>query len=133
MKREIFTDQCGQRLLVLSTSTELSLSLRLEEGLRVRYTFDDTTFAQLYKYIHREAEKIWGPLEIHPVKGVSEDYTMYKQKKYKGLAEGTLKIGRNKLELAGRASWDYPELFQYTKRKVETFLFDFRRIHEGKV
>lgn len=127
MEYKTFKDLNGRKLMIKSRKNTI---IFIRDGIgckRVNYQFDSDTFKELFEYIKGIANSSWKNIELKDVTSFGNDYSEYYDKEFDN--NGYLDISLNQLELAGPVSYS-PKLFQFNKKKIETFLYDFQKLIE---
>lgn len=127
MEYKIFKDLNSRELLVKSSKNLIVFSRTEINCRRITYQFDPVIFKDLFEYLKDIASKSWKNIELRDVTSFGNDYSEYYDKEFDN--NGQLGISLNQLELAGPVSYS-PKLFQFNKKKIETFLYDFNKLIE---
>jgi len=96
-----------------------------ENNLRFSLLFDSDTFKDLFEYLTEISNKSWSNINPREVDCFSADYDEYYDRQLDN--NGYLEIKENML-LIERPMLESNKLYQFNKRKMESFLFDFKKI-----
>lgn len=128
MKVGNFLDIKGNSLLVKSRRSAVILSLSKDVSSK-SYDFDleftKDIFKELIEYIEEISQISWKGLKPKGADSLGSDYFEYYDRVFDN--NGYLTIGENKL-IVQRPSLDSPKLYQFNKRKMQSFLYDIAEI-----
>lgn len=97
----------------------------------VRLDLNETKLNELYTIIKSLANDLWPNHTPHDVTGFGNDYTEYYDKETDN--DGGLSISKDAITFYPPGyHLDSPKLYRFTRRTVETFLFDFEK-HTQKI
>lgn len=131
MENKIFTAIDGKKLNIKSTKSAVIFELvETQENKKYdfKYVFDDNTFNELFNYLEVISTKIWAKLEPKEANSMSSDYYEYYDKKLDN--NGYLSISKNILSIE-RPSLSSLKLYQFNKKKMESFIYDYKKIKLG--
>lgn len=89
------------------------------------FRFDSETFNDLLEYIEVVAKGTWDNFTPKEATSMGSDYNEYYDRKLD--SNGSLSIYENVLVIE-RPSKDSEKLYQFNKGKMESFIYDFRKI-----
>lgn len=89
------------------------------------FKFTSETFNDLLKYIEVVAKNTWENFTYKEATSMGSDYAEYYDRKLD--SNGCLSIYENVLVIE-RPSKDSEKLYQFNKGKMESFIYDFRKI-----
>lgn len=126
MKAKSFICQNGLELIVKSRKSAIIFELKenQEKDYDFMFEFNSNVFNFLYQYIESEAIECWKGMVIKEVDSFGSDYYEYYDKEidnngYLSIYENVLKIERPVLESK--------RLYQFDKKKIQSFLYDFKK------
>ncbi|WP_407845535.1 hypothetical protein [Clostridium tetani] len=98
-----------------------------KDEFRFSFTFDLDTFKELFEYFKEVSTKSWSNINPREADSLGADYDEYYDRQLDN--NGSLSIRKNML-LIERPALESNKLYQFNKRKMESFLYDFRKIME---
>lgn len=126
MDSKTFTDTNGLDLIVKNTKSAVILEIGQNSNkYNLKFNFTSEVFKELLRYIESISYKVWGNLSPKEPTGLGSDYSEYYDRKLDN--NGYLSINRNFL-LIERPSLESEKLYQFNKGKMESFIYDFKKI-----
>lgn len=92
------------------------------DEFRFSFTFDSDTFKELFEYLKEVSNKSWNNIKPREANSLGADYDEYYDRQLDN--NGCLVIKENML-LIERPALESNKLYQFNKRKMESFLYDF--------
>lgn len=140
MDSRTFTDIKGSELIVYSRRSAVFFELGYHDTKNIKYDFEfmytSDQFNKFISYINDAAIKSWSNLEPKEANSISGDYFEYYDRELDN--NGYLRIKGNSLRIE-RPSFDSTRLYKFNKKKMESFIFDLRKVtllnqvnHEAK-
>ena len=127
--RKVFTDKYGLELIVsyrkLAIVFEINETSKIQKENRFQFIFDSGTFKELFEYLYEIANKSWDNIQLKERNSFGSDYEEYYDKKLDN--NGCLWLDKNKLKME-RVSVGNNKLYQFNKPKMQSFLYDFKKI-----
>ncbi|APR02872.1 hypothetical protein CLQ_13283 (plasmid) [Clostridium botulinum Af84] len=126
MDSKIFTDINGLELLVKNRKSNVILEIgrnQKKEDYNFVFNFTSEGFRELLKYIESVAYKTWNNLNPKEATSLGSDYAEYYDSKLDN--NGYLVVKGNFL-LIERPSLDSKKLYQFNKKKMESFIYDLK-------
>lgn len=93
------------------------------------FKFSPEVFKQLFTHLQETSNKSWANLNPRDADSFGADYAEYYDKKFDN--NGYLGIKRNILSI-DRPVLESNKLYQFNKRKMESFIYDFENILKGE-
>ncbi len=117
-------------LELIVKSRKSAVIFEIEQGqtnknYRFSLEFTPECFDELLKHIETIANKSWGNLTPKEADSMGADYYEYYDKELDN--NGYITIRQNTL-LVERPSSESGKLYQFNKKKMESFIYDFRKI-----
>lgn len=128
MRKKSFQTIDNLELIVCSRKSAIIFELaELPEDGRYnfRFDFDHQIFKELLKHIEEAADNSWDNITPKEASSLNSDYWEYYDKEFD--SNGYLKLQRNTL-LLERPSNISNKLYQFNKGKIESFIYDFRKL-----
>lgn len=99
----------------------------LEDKNKCKFSleFDNETFKEILDYIQEVSDKVWGNIEPKDYNTEGADYCEYYDKQLDN--NGYMRIKSNGLQTE-KVHIDYNKLYQFNKRKIESFIYDYRKL-----
>lgn len=129
--KKVFTDIYGLELLVSYRKSAIIFELGNDINKNQQYfkfIFNIEIFKELFDYLMDAAGKAWSEIQLKECNSLGSDYEEYYDKKLDN--NGYLHLFKNKLELE-RVSLYSNKLYQFNKAKIQSFLYDFKKILES--
>lgn len=118
----------GLELIVANRKSAVIFELgdnNKEDEFRCSFSFDLDTFKELFEYLKEVSNKSWNNIKPREAASIGADYCEYYDRELD--SNGCLVIKENML-LIERPALESNKLYQFNKRKMESFLYDFRKI-----
>lgn len=128
MKTRIFVCSNGIELLVKHRKSAVIFEMnqnQINNKYNVTYNFELKDFVELFTYIEMIANEIWTNFSPKEADSLGSDYFEYYDKEFDN--NGYLRIRENTLSI-DRPVLDNHKLYQFNKKKMESFIFDFRKL-----
>jgi Txe/YoeB family toxin of Txe-Axe toxin-antitoxin module len=128
MDTKIFKTINDFKLIIKNSKSAVIFEIdKSKESKDYKFSFQFTSevFNELLKYVEMIANKAWANLMPKEAISMSSDYNEYYDRKLDN--NGYLAIGENIL-LIERPSLDSERIYQFNKRKMESFIYDFRKM-----
>ncbi|QNR65479.1 hypothetical protein IAQ67_16460 [Paenibacillus peoriae] len=133
MKTKIFTGIDGLELIVNSRKSAVIFEMnhnQMNNKCSVTYNFEIKDFIELYKYVEIISNESWDNFTPKEANSLGADYYEYYDREhdnngYLYLREDMLKIDRPLLESN--------KLYQFNKRKMESFIYDLKKIVDNAI
>lgn len=129
--KKVFTDIHGLELLVSYRKSAIIFELGNDINKNQQYfefIFNIEIFKELFDYLMDAAGKAWSEIQLKECNSLGSDYMEYYDKKLDN--NGYLHLFKNKLELE-RVDPYNNKLYQFNKVKIQSFLYDFKKILES--
>ncbi|AYV67102.1 hypothetical protein C2I06_09570 [Niallia circulans] len=131
MNKRTFKSVDGLELLVKSRKSAVIFEI-VEVPAAKHYNFifcfEPEVFKELQEYIELVANQSWDNLNPKEANSFGADYWEYYDKELDN--NGMLSIGDSRLNIS-RPSAESNRLYKFNKRKMESFIYDFRKLMEG--
>lgn len=136
MESRTFTSTNGLELIINSRKSAVIFEMEQmnTQQLKVQYNFEfkfaPEVFNELLQYIETISNKSWVGLSPKDADSLGSDYYEYYDRKLDN--NGYLTIIQNGLSIE-RPSLESGRLYQFNKKKMESFIYDFKkdnRLHE---
>lgn len=115
-------------ILVIHT-TKNNIILELPKDIKCNdakiFYFDNITFKELYEYLYNNAISKWSDFKLKEVTSTANDYEEIYDKEFDSNAE--LSIHGSCIGVYG-PSHESNRLYKFTKTKLQTFLYDYKKI-----
>lgn len=93
---------------------------------RVNFKLDQEQFDSFYRQLFSLATEVWGEIELKEVTGLGNDYGEYYDRELDN--DGSASIGSESISFRPPAPHlESNRLYRFTKRKIETYLYDLRK------
>lgn len=130
MNEKRFKSLEGLELVVKNRKSAVIFEIDQDEAnendrFSFRFQFTPEDFWELLKYIELIANESWSNLTPREANSFESDYCEYYDKKFD--SNGDLTIRQNTL-LFTRPSLSSKKLYQFNKRRMESFIYDFRKM-----
>ena len=128
---KIFKSENGLELIVKHRRSAVIFEIRedslegREEDYQFRFRFNEEDFKELFEYLKDISNKSWQNIVPKEANSFGSDYFEYYDRKLDN--NGYLDIESNTL-FVKRPSSDSNKLYQFNKRKMESFLYDYERL-----
>ncbi|BFN03893.1 hypothetical protein K092500153_06000 [Clostridium tetani] len=130
MNKKKFKTIDGLELIVTNRKSAVIFEMgdnNKKDEFRFSFTFDLDTFKELFEYFKEVSTKSWSNINPREADSLGADYDEYYDRQLDN--NGSLSIRKNML-LIERPALESNKLYQFNKRKMESFLYDFRKIME---
>lgn len=128
MEIKVFKTENHFNLIVKRNKSNITLDIEQNQeskNYKFLFRFTPKTFHELLEYIEMVSNKVWVGLDPKEATGISSDYSEYYDKKLDN--NGYLNISKDVL-IIERPSLNSEKLYQFNKGKMESFIYDFRKI-----
>lgn len=128
MNCKIFKSLNGLELIIKNRKSAIIFEIYPEEiNKKYDFLFEFSTqrFYELLEYIEMISAKSWINLKPKEAESLGEDYYEYYDRELDN--NGYITIRPNTL-LIERPSLDSEKLYQFNKKKMESFIYDFRKM-----
>ena len=131
MKVKAFETIDNRILIVKNKKSAVLFELEHESQMsmyKFRFTFDSKTFKELVSYLETSSIETWGKMNLRDATSDASDYFEYYDKEFDN--NGYLRISRatdNCLAFE-RPILESLHLYKFNKRKMETFLYDLKKL-----
>lgn len=123
MQSKAFTDNHGVVLIIKQTKNSVIFELaRDEKGHHFDLRFTPEEYRELMAYIDTVAHDAWPNLVLRDATSAASDYDEYYDRELDN--NGQLTIGKYDNLKISRPMETHKRMYKFTKRKMETFLFD---------
>lgn len=123
-----FIDENGLKLIVKHRKSAIILEVDEKQVDNQRYVFNfkfsPDQFIEFYKYMKTIANESWRNIIPREATSISSDYTEYYDNEFDN--NGYLGIRENGLQIE-RPSNSSNKLYQFNKRRIESFLYDLEK------
>lgn len=132
IKEHIFTaDSTSIAITKKNKGIDINLISNPPYNRVVKINLDTDTLNELYSTLKSFANDLWPNHTLHDVTGFGNDYTEYYDKETDN--DGGLSISKDAIIFYPPGyHLDSPKLYRFTKRTIETFLFDLEK-HTTKI
>ena len=123
--KKVFNTTNGLRLIIKYRKSAVIFEIDKADDWQERFVFNftDNDFRDLLYYLEAIANKAWNNINPREADSLASDYDEYYDKKFD--SNGCLRIKENTL-IIERPSLESNKLYQFNKRKIESFIYDFR-------
>ena len=131
MKNKVFTSTNGLKLIIKYRKSAVIFEMdesQMDKN-RIVFKFDSKDFADLLDYIEIISNKSWTNLKPKEADSFGSDYCEYYDRKLDN--NGYLSIKENTL-IIERPFLKSNKLYQFNKKKMESFIYDFRELVNNK-
>lgn len=97
---------------------------------RFVFRFDSKVLKELFDYLKEISNKAWDNIQLKKCNSMGSDYAEYYDRKLDN--NGYLSIGKGIIELE-RVSIRSNKLYQFNKSKIQSFLYDYKKIIESLI
>ncbi|MDP9675240.1 hypothetical protein J2W97_001223 [Paenibacillus jamilae] len=128
MKTNIFICADGKELIVKHKKSVVIFEMnqnQINNKYNVTYNFELKDFVELLTYIEMIANEVWTNLLPKEANSLGSDYYEYYDKVLDN--NGYLRIRENTICI-DRPVLDGHKLYQFNKKRMESFIFDFRKL-----
>lgn len=129
MKTEIksFTDVNGMELIVQSRKSGIvfGVGASKEVGHKHRFKFSPEVFQELFTHLEVVSNKAWDKFKPQVATSEASDYDEYYDRPLDN--NGYLSFDGDSGLYISRPSTESSRLYKFTKRKMESFIYDFRK------
>ncbi|GIN22566.1 hypothetical protein [Siminovitchia fordii] len=128
MNNQVFATKDGLKLIVKSRKSAVIFELediQASKDYRFALKFTTKDFEELLHYIERVSSKSWTNLNPKEADSLGADYYEYYDRSLDN--NGYLSITNNTL-LINRPSLESEKLYQFNKKKMESFIYDYRNL-----
>lgn len=131
MNKKIFKTIDDLELIVINRRSAVIFEIgnNKEEGkfdFSLKFNFD--TFKELFEHLKEVSEKSWNDITPKEADSPGADYEEYYDRQFDN--NGWLSIKKDILEIS-RPTLESNKLYQFNKRKMESFLYDFKKVLES--
>ncbi|PFB88863.1 hypothetical protein COE48_27060 [Bacillus thuringiensis] len=131
MESRTFTSGNGLELIIKSRKSAVILEMeqsKTNDKYHFTFEFNQTVFMELLEYIEVISNKSWSNLNPKECDSLGADYYEYYDRPLDN--NGYLDISKYKLGIE-RPSLESGRLYQFNKKKMESFIYDFKKIIES--
>jgi hypothetical protein len=128
MKSKVFTSLSGLELIIKNRKSAVIFKMnpnQMNNEYNVVFEFDPKDFVKLLNYIETISNESWANLTPKEANSLGADYYEYYDNELDN--NGYLSIRENTL-IIERPSLESNKLYQFNKRKMESFIYDFKKI-----
>ena len=128
MKSKAFTSLSGLELIIKNRKSAVIFEMnhnQMNNKHNVVFEFEPKDFVELLNYIETISNDSWANLTPKEANSLVADYYEYYDKELDN--NGYLSIRENTL-IIDRPSLESNKLYQFNKRKMESFIYDFKKI-----
>ncbi|MBE7896200.1 hypothetical protein G7L40_20140 [Paenibacillus polymyxa] len=128
MKTRVFTCSNGTELIVKHRKSAVIFEMnqnQINNKYNVTYNFELKDFVELYNYIKMIANEAWANLSPKGADSLGSDYYEYYDKELD--TNGYLHIRENTIFI-DRPALNEHKLYQFNKKKMESFIYDFEKL-----
>ncbi|MHB0943300.1 hypothetical protein ACYCSU_16755 [Paenibacillus sp. ALE1] len=128
MKTKIFICDDGKELIIKHRKSAVIFEMsqnQINNKYNVTYNFELRDFVELFNYIQMVSNESWTNISPKEADSLGSDYYEYYDKELD--SNGYLRIRENKLSI-DRPVLDSHKLYQFNKKKMESFIYDFRKL-----
>jgi len=129
--KKVFVDSSGLELVISYRKSTVIFEIGnndVDERFRFRFNLED--FRKLFNYLMEVADKAWGKIQLKECNSEGSDYGEYYDRKLDN--NGYLSISKGIIELE-RVSIGSNKLYQFNKSKIQSFLYDYKKIIESLI
>lgn len=129
--RRTFKTKDNLELIVIKQKSSIIFEIGNENDMqkyRFRLEFDINEFDNLLKHLENISSEIWKNFRPKEANTMSADYDEYYDKELDN--NGYLRIQKNVLFIE-KPSKESNRLYKFSKGKMESFIYDFRRYQKG--
>lgn len=124
--KKVFKSNDGLELVVSYKKSAVIFEVGNNEVDNIlRFYFNINIFKELFQYLKKISNKVWGGVQLKECNSMGSDYAEYYDRQLDN--NGYLELNKNRLTLE-RVSLGKNKLYQFNKRKMEAFLYDFNKI-----
>ena len=128
MESRTFTSENGLELIIKSRKSAVILEMeqsKTNEEYHFTFEFNLTGFMELLEYLEVVSNKSWNAFNPRECDSLGADYYEYYDRPLDN--NGCLNISNCKLKIE-RPSLESGRLYQFNKKKMESFIYDFKKI-----
>jgi len=92
------------------------------------FQFNKETFTELLNYLKDVSSKTWHDFSPREATSLSSDYAEYYDRAFDSAGFLIVNWSSNTLKVE-RPSLDSAELYKFSKRRMESFVYDFKRVN----
>lgn len=132
MKSKVFISIDNLKLIIKHRRSAVIFEMdesQMSESSRISFKFQPEIFTNLLKYIETVSHKSWTNLKPKEADSFGSDYCEYYDRKLDN--NGYLSIKENTL-IIERPFLKSNKLYQFNKKKMESFIYDFRELVNNK-
>ncbi|WP_323058337.1 hypothetical protein [Limosilactobacillus reuteri] len=118
MKEKAFKDEHGREIIVKSNRSNIQIHTKEKEIIDYKFYLDST---ELIRYLKDQAESIWKSFTPKEADSFGSDYAEFYNRKTD--SNGYLEF-RNESLIFESPSKETTLLYQFNKRKLESFIYD---------
>lgn len=118
MKTETFKDEHGREIIIKTNRSNIQIHTKEKGIIDYKFYLDST---ELIKYLKKQAKLIWKSFEAKEANSFGSDYAEFYDRKTDN--NGYLDF-RNETLIFESPSKETTLLYQFNKRKLESFIYD---------
>lgn len=129
MNSKSFESINGMKLIVKNRKSAVIFEMEQTEEnkeYKFEFEFDSKTWKDLSEYIETISNESWSGLTPKEADSFGADYCEYYDRQLDD--NGCLSIQKNKLSIE-RPSLESVKLYQFNKRKIESFIYDLKKLN----
>lgn len=131
MNKKIFKTIDDLELIVINRRSAVIFEIgnNKEEGkFDFSLKFNSDTFKELFEHLKEVSNKSWNDIKPKEADSLGTDYEEYYDRQFDN--NGWLSIKKDMLRIS-RPALESNKLYQFNKRKMESFLYDFIKVLES--
>ncbi|MFO1442847.1 hypothetical protein KDN24_06415 [Bacillus sp. Bva_UNVM-123] len=128
MKSKMFSSSSGMELIIKNRKSAVIFEMnhnQLNSEHGVTFEFTPNEFNELYKYLETISHESWANFSPKEADSLGADYYEYYDRELDN--NGYLRVRENEL-IIERPFLESNKLYQFNKRKMESFIYDFKKI-----
>lgn len=128
MKSKVFTSINGLELIIKNRKSAVIFEMNQNQTTNkhvVVFEFEPKDFVELLNYIETISNESWANLTPKEADSLGADYYEYYDREIDN--NGYLSIQENAL-IIERPSLESNKLYQFNKRRMESFIYDFKKV-----
>jgi hypothetical protein len=125
LEKYIFTSKNGLELIVKHRKSAVIFEAKTNEKHDIVFEFSSEAFSDLLMYIEAISDKVWSGFNPKEEDSFGSDYGEYYDKELDN--NGYLTVRKNRISI-NRPFRESEKLYQFNKRKMESFVYDFRKL-----
>lgn len=128
MNKKVFRTIDGLGLVIKNRKSAVIFEIekcQREDGYKFSLKFSPEVFKELMEHIETISNTSWSNIVPKEANSMGADYWEYYDREFDN--NGYLSIRNNVISIE-RPSLDSIKLYQFNKRKMESFIYDFRRL-----